>query len=250
MKSFSPGEHRGFPCIQKNPLKFFRNVPRSGRAGARSAARSQHMQKRRLRRSVGFGSGETSPAHCLARGTATLCLSLALTLQLNLASAQQKSWSGNSNTDGNWSRRQNWTSASSSPLNNGTAILTFGASTRTNSAVDTAWSVSSMTFASGASAFRFSGSTLTFNGGLTNNSSAAQTFNNQVALSSAQTWNNSAGTMSFAGGITNRGFTLGVTGGGNSSVSGVFSGAGGLNKSGTGTSTDGRHGRSETLCGL
>ncbi len=195
------------------------------------------MKKRRLRRSVGFDKEMMFPARCLARVLFTLLLSLYCTLQLNTASAQQETWTGGSGTDGNWSRRRNWNPNSSAPVNNGTAILDFGASTRTNSNIDVAWSIKSLTFNSGASAYRFSGSMLTLSGGITNNSTSTEIFSNLLAIGSAQTWRATAGQLILAGGLTNRGFTLGITGDGEINFSGAMRGAGDLIKSGNGLLT-------------
>lgn len=65
---------------------------------------------------------------------------------VTVASAQT-TWTGSSETDGNWSTSENW-SGNTSPANNGTATLTFtsaptGAYGR-DPVIDTPWSVSGL----------------------------------------------------------------------------------------------------------
>ena len=66
----------------------------------------------------------------------------------------------------------------------------------------------------------------------------AVTISAPIALHAAQAWTNSAATtLTIAGNVANGAYTLTVGGSGNTTVSGIIGGAGGLTKSGAGTLT-------------
>jgi autotransporter-associated beta strand protein len=139
-----------------------------------------------------------------------------------------------------WSTANNW-NPNGVPANNGTASLAFAGTTRLTPDMDANWSINSLTFNSGAGAFTL-GSTGGFvltiqGGGITNNSASTETINNAITLGTAQTWSATSGGLTFGGNITNGGFLLTISGGSNTSASGVISGTGGLTKSGAGTLT-------------
>jgi len=80
--------------------------------------------------------------------------------------------------------------------------------------------------------------TITLSAGLTMNSGeGATTIISPITLGGAQSWtNNSSGLLTVGtGAVTNGGFLLTVGGSGNTTVSSVISGAGGLTKAGSGT---------------
>lgn len=109
-------------------------------------------------------------------------------------------WNG-AGTNDNWSTGANW-QGGVGPANNGTAAVQFGGTTRRDPIVDTAWSISSLTFAPGAGTFRLMGSPLTIGaGGVTNNSGVTQgigretaqsTAGIQIILGASQTWDATA----------------------------------------------------------
>jgi autotransporter-associated beta strand protein len=154
------------------------------------------------------------------------------------AHAQTWDGGGGDNLWNNGGASGNWTGAAA-PANNGTADITFGGSNRLTPDMDANWSISSLTFDSGAGAFTLGstgGFTLTIQGGgVTNNSTSTETIDNAITLGAAQTWNATSGNLSFGGNIDNGGFLLTISGGSNTSSSGVISGSGGLTKNEAGT---------------
>jgi len=96
----------------------------------------------------------------------------------------------------------------------------------------------SITFNGGAGAFTVGGNAVTVNDGITNNSSNAQTINNNLTLGGAQTWDAANGNLVIGGNATNGSATLTVRGANNTAVSGIIgNGSGGLTKAEGGTLT-------------
>lgn len=147
-------------------------------------------------------------------------------------------WDGGG-ADNNWSTPANW-SPDGAPPSNGTADLQFAGSTRLTPNAQSAYSINSLAFNSGAGAFTLGGSSLTIGGGgITQNSTNTETINNALVLGAAQTWNVNAGSL-FLGTsatINNGGFglTVNTATGTSATFAGGMSGAGGLIKSGAGT---------------
>ena len=108
-------------------------------------------------------------------------------------SAHAQTWS--STTGGNWTNGANWSSTPVPPVNDGTAAIIFNSAPGTlTSAIDTGYSINSLTFGTSTGAWTISGSALTLGaGGITNNgspaSSGVQTISAAVTIGASQTWN-------------------------------------------------------------
>jgi len=144
-------------------------------------------------------------------------------------------WTG-AGSDDNWSTSPNWNIGVPGPSGDS---VTFTGSTRPTPNMNTNFSVTGVTFDTGASSFTIgtASSTLTLTGGVTNNSVNPQTLNVPVTLSGVQTFNAAAGPMTFGQALTNGGSTVTVTGPSDTVFSGAVSGAGGLTKTGNGRLT-------------
>jgi fibronectin-binding autotransporter adhesin len=151
--------------------------------------------------------------------------------------------SGNYGTAGNWSSNGQ---LSATPING--ANIAFGgsvAATATNNLVTT---VNSYTFNGAAGSYTLSGSAVTLgdagsdNSGITNNSSNLQTVAENLTLGSGATGatvgatvTSASGATTLAGTVNLNGSRLLVTGTGNTTISGLVSGASDILKQGTGT---------------
>lgn len=157
------------------------------------------------------------------------------------ALADTYSWTGLGGDD-NWSTGANW--SGTAPASANTTDVVFAGSTRTTPYADAAWSVKTLTFASGAAAFTLSGSTLTVygynttnTGAVVNNSSNTQTIGNAIKVASGNqiAFLAANGSMILNGGIamgSNVGFLS--YGGRTLTANGLLSGAGSININGGG----------------
>ena len=138
-------------------------------------------------------------------------------------------WNGGG-ADGNWSTAANWNGAVPA---NGQSLMFQGA-LRQNNVNNLLTSVGQVVFVNGG--FALTGNAVSLLWGLLN-----QTGNNTWGIASTltapQSFISSNGTLTVSGAVASGGFNLTLDGAGGTALSSVISGAGGLIKSGSGTST-------------
>jgi autotransporter-associated beta strand protein len=136
-------------------------------------------------------------------------------------------WTGAA-SDSLWSDNGNWV-GNVGPLG-GDAVV-FAATTGPLPVImDQSYSLSSVTFASGAGSFvvnNASGKALTLSGGVTNNSTTAQALNMPIALSTSQTFNMAAGNLTLGGVVSGSGAALTNVGTGDLTLAGTNTYGGG-----------------------
>ncbi len=170
-----------------------------------------------------------------------LCCGLIVSINqavLPLAHAATNTWNGNSATTSDWTDSTNWTGGV--PTNDSTADVIFGGTNRLDSTVDTnnPWSIKSITFNNTAGAFEIQLNALQIDsGGITNNSTETETFDNDITVGASQSWNAASGDLVFNGSITTN-VSLTVTGANDTTFTGAFNGNGGLIKDGAGNADD------------
>ena len=147
-------------------------------------------------------------------------------------------WSGLGT--GNWSDKADWASMFAPGLAGDT--LVFAGTTGLTPSMDTNYSVTSLTFASGAGSFAIGTTAYSLAitaGGVTNDSVNAENLNVPVTLDSVpQTLNAAAGDLILGQNLDNGGNLLTVTDGGhNTTLNGSVSDTGGLTMTGSGTLT-------------
>jgi fibronectin-binding autotransporter adhesin len=142
-------------------------------------------------------------------------------------------WDGGG-ANNNVTTAQNWVG---DVLPGANSDIIWAGTTRLAVNVDVGGPARTWTFDNTAGAFVISGAAFTLSDGITNNSAATQTINNDITLTLGQTWNAASGNLVFGGNIANGGFLLTIGGGSNTSASGIIGGTGGLTKSGAGTLT-------------
>ena len=154
--------------------------------------------------------------------------SLATNGTLVIAAATSNVWNG-SGTDNNWNTAANWTSTAPTNWN----LLYFQGVARQLNTNNLLTAAGQIVFSNGG--FILRGNPLSLEWGLLdlagNNTNAIG-----LTLAAPQSFVCSNGTLAVAAAVTNDGYSLTLDGAGSNSVSGVISGAGGLVKSGAGTS--------------
>lgn len=152
-------------------------------------------------------------------------LSLVMAWAVSAAHAAVFTWDGGGG-DNSLSTAANW-SPDGAPPNDGTAALVFSGATRPTPNVNGNWSVLSVAFGSGASAFSIGGGQLTIgSGGVTNGSTNAEDINNSIVLGAAQSWSASAGNLIFGSTINTGGFGLTIVGGHGTTINAAFTNSG------------------------
>ena len=141
-------------------------------------------------------------------------------------------WTGGNGS--NWTTAANWQGGT---LPSNTSPLEFrgsGGVSTNNNLLNT---VAGITFTSNATgSYTLDGTALTIRaGGITNNSTSAQTVSMDITMADSQTFNAGAANLTVSGAIANAGFNLEASGNNTVSISGNISGSGGVQKTGNGT---------------
>jgi fibronectin-binding autotransporter adhesin len=138
-------------------------------------------------------------------------------------------WNGASGVDSNWSDNGNWVGGTGPQA--GDAVV-FAGSTRTIPVMNQSYTLSSVTFASGAASFTVtnnaSGGILTLIGnGVTNNSANAQALNVPMVMNTSQVFNVAGGGLVLGGVVSGSGAALSTVGTGALTLSGTNTYGGG-----------------------
>lgn len=159
-------------------------------------------------------------------------LRLGAFLLFGTSAAFAQTWDGGGNNN-NWSTADNW-SLNSVPVSG--AAITFDGTNRTSPNLNQDWNIAGLIFDANAAAFTLGGSNgLTIgSGGITSNSPAAQTINNQITLSANQAWTANSGSITTTAYVNAASNNLALAGSGAISVFGQLGNVGTLATSGSG----------------
>lgn len=151
-------------------------------------------------------------------------------------------WDGNggNSPQTTWSTSNNW-DPNSTPSRTGGHDLIFASDNKlANEADGGDWTINSLSFASTAGAFALSGGGLKIGAsGVTNNSTSAQTINNQIELTANQTWTAASGAITSTGYFNANSKNLTLAGSSAITISGQLNNTATLTLSGSGNRTFG-----------
>ena len=134
-------------------------------------------------------------------------------------------WTGAAG-DNNTATAANWSPAQA-PVNGD--VLIYAGAAGLAPQMNSALTVGSLSFSSTATVFTLGGTgTYTVNGGITNNSTSAETINTALRLGANQNWNATSGNLTINGALNLQTFTLTNVGGKTTTINGVISGTGGI----------------------
>jgi autotransporter-associated beta strand protein len=124
---------------------------------------------------------------------------------LSQARAADFTWDGGSIINDNWGNFFNWSPDGAPPTNSAANDFVMDGHI-VGCTLDSAYTIRSLRFASGAGAFDFTGNTLTINGtggllplGIQNDGFSTQTLSNNVTLGGDQIWNHNGGNIVASG---------------------------------------------------
>jgi autotransporter-associated beta strand protein len=167
---------------------------------------------------------------------------------------QTFAWDGGHNTGtaaekDDWGKAANW-DLDIAPATTAQKAIVMAGVVKTATDMNGAYIIHSLTFRADAGPFTISsstGDTLTIHGGgILNNDADDQTVAVPIKLGEDQNWNASAGNIIVTGAVDTNTKTLTVTGGEDTTISGLISNTGGITKTGAGTLTLSNTGNSFT----
>ncbi|GEP44778.1 autotransporter-associated beta strand repeat-containing protein [Brevifollis gellanilyticus] len=162
---------------------------------------------------------------------AFLTIGIATILVSPKAQAATLIWTG-LGTDNGITTTGNWNTGT--PVNGDS--LTFSGNTRLTPTLSSGLSVATILFdvnATGSFTLGGAGTYTIGSGGITNSSTNLQTINNAITLNASQSWSATSGNLTFGGNISTGANLLTITGTKVTTINGVISGTGGLNKATT-----------------
>ncbi len=173
-------------------------------------------------------------SHHAVRGLSRVRLMAAAGTMCAASGALGQTWDGGG-ADDNFTTAANW-AGDVVPVNTGTATLMFGGTARLTPSVNTPYQIGGLRFSQGSGAFVIGGSAVTlFAGGLINeNTNQPQRINANLNIRASQVWNLGTGSSLTLGGFMDSNSVVTLGGAGSLTILTGVSGAGTINKVGTG----------------